>query len=76
MAEVHENATWLMEYRNGQFVPFLRQYAGGLWTPDTAASWPTTRPRFPPRLREMFSDPRWRLTSRAWPSVEDSPGPV
>lgn len=58
MAEVHENATWLIEYRNERFVPFLRQYAGGLWTTrhsGVLADYPPTR--FPPRLRDMFSDP-------------------
>ena len=58
VAEVYENASWLVEQREERLVPFLSQYASGLWTGRRSGfldGFPTTR--HPPRIVPLFSDP-------------------
>lgn len=57
VAEVYENAGWLVEQREDRLVPFLTQYVGGLWIGTRSgllSNFPTTR--FPPRIEGLFSD--------------------
>ena len=59
VAEVYENASWLVAHREERFVPFLTEYVGGLWTAQRSGllnDFRTTR--FPPRIGALFSDPR------------------
>lgn len=59
VAEVYENAGWLVEHRERQLVPFLHGHAGGLWVSAHSGlldDYPSTR--FPPRVDALFSDPR------------------
>ena len=59
LAEVYENASWLVESQEQRLVPTIHRYAGGLWTARRSGlleDFPATR--FAPQIGPMFSDSR------------------
>ena len=57
VAEVYENATWLVDHNLQDYSPFLFRHVGGLWMGEPRRNlegYPPTR--FPPRTEELFSD--------------------